>query len=115
MYPRTGGNIGSSGFEHVFLNEMKYGSPIGLHNWIYYYHKENASGTVHDVDYKGFMRTQLLGDVKSVQNRIFRIFDWNNFEFRIYFSFVERTNNQISLVIQRCYKTSEFNVHWNAA
>lgn len=65
MYPRTRGDIGSSGFEHVFLNEMKYGSPIGLHNWIYYYYKENRTGTVHDIDYKGYMKTLSLGDVRN--------------------------------------------------
>ncbi|XP_055299566.1 endoribonuclease CG2145-like [Sitodiplosis mosellana] len=59
MYPRTRGNIGSSGFEHVFLNEMKYGSPIGLHNWIYFHHKENVTG---NVDYKGYMDSLLLGN-----------------------------------------------------
>lgn len=68
MYARTHGNVGSSGFEHVFLSEMKYGSPMGLHNWIYYYHKENRTGTKHDVDYKGYMRILYLGNV---------IYNWN--------------------------------------
>lgn len=63
MYARNGGNIGSSGFEHVFLNEMKYGRPIGLHNWIYYHHKENETGSEHIINYKGYMRSVLLGNV----------------------------------------------------
>lgn len=63
MYPRTRGNVGSSGFEHVFLNEIKYGKPIGLHNWIYFHYKENITGTVHDLDYNGYTKSLLLGDV----------------------------------------------------
>lgn len=56
-HSRTRSNIGISGFENVFLNEMKYDSAIGLHNWIYFYHKENRTGRVHDLDYKGYMNT----------------------------------------------------------
>lgn len=60
MYPRTQGNVGSSGFEHVFLNEMKYGSPIGLHNWIYFYQMENKADRL---DYKGYMDNMELDNV----------------------------------------------------
>lgn len=67
MYPRNRGNIGSSGFEHVFLNEMKYGSPIGLHNWIYFHHKEN---TTNQLDYNGYMDSLLLGNVSRIKNEI---------------------------------------------
>lgn len=65
MYCRSRGWIGSSGFEHVFMNEMKRGSPIGMHNWIYYYYHENKRGKLHDVDYKGYMKTLELGDVSE--------------------------------------------------
>lgn len=46
---------------------MKYDSAIGLHNWIYFYHKENRTGRVHDLDYKGYMNTLTLGDVKNTE------------------------------------------------
>lgn len=65
MYSRSRGGIGSSGFEHVFMNEMKHGSPIGMHNWIYYYYHENKRGKLHDVDYKGYMQTLELGNVSE--------------------------------------------------
>lgn len=60
--------MGSSGFEHVFLNEMKYGGPIGLHNWIYFYQRENKT---KNLDYKGYMRSLALGDVSVFKNRLF--------------------------------------------
>lgn len=97
MYPRTRrGNVGSSGFEHVFLNELKRGSPIGLHNWIYYYYKENRTGTEHDIDYKGYMSNLYMGNV-SFENALSSIhsIDFNSSHF------VERTNHKVSDVIQR--------------
>lgn len=86
MYPRTrGGNIGSSGFEHVFLNELKRGSPIGLHNWIYYYYKENRTGFEHDIDYKGYMNNLHMGNVCSTI-RTKSAFYFCNYYNIIYFS-----------------------------
>lgn len=63
MYSRAPGKIGSSGFEHVFMNEIKNNSIGGLHNWVWFYHKEGQTGTMHDIDYKGYMKSELLGDV----------------------------------------------------
>lgn len=66
MYSRDHGyHVGSSGFEHSFLTEIKYGSPIGLHNWIYYYMLENNHTSGHHVDYKGFMDILHLGVLQS--------------------------------------------------
>lgn len=78
MYPRTRrGNIGSSGFEHVFLNELKRDSPIGLHNWIYYYYKENRTGTEHDVDYKGYINNLYMADVCEIFYFLITCLDFN--------------------------------------
>lgn len=58
-YSRGQGKIGSSGFEHVFLTEIKNGTLAGLHNWIYFYEEEKAGR----VDYKGYLKRLALGNV----------------------------------------------------
>lgn len=62
LFSRGQGKIGSSGFEHVFMAELKNGQTgvevVGLHNWIYY-SKEEASGKV---DYNGYLKKVDLGD-----------------------------------------------------
>ncbi|XP_055388361.1 endoribonuclease CG2145-like, partial [Condylostylus longicornis] len=57
LYSRGGGRIGSSAFEHVFLNEIKNGTVIGMHNWVYYYEEEKSG----NADYKGYIRKVDLG------------------------------------------------------
>lgn len=52
LYSRGNGKIGSSGFEHVFLNEVSNGTMIGLHNWVYLYDQEKAG----NLDYQGYIK-----------------------------------------------------------
>lgn len=61
QYSRGGGKIGSSGFEHVFVNEVKNGTIIGLHNWVYFHEEEKAG----HLDYKGYLSQLDLGTVKN--------------------------------------------------
>ncbi|CRK90130.1 CLUMA_CG003847, isoform A [Clunio marinus] len=58
LYSRGMGKIGSSGFEHVFLSEVKNGTVIGLHNWIYMSEVEKSG----DLDYKGWTKKIDLGN-----------------------------------------------------
>jgi len=46
---RTSGD--SSGFEHVFVGEIRNGQVIGFHNWIQFYRLEKMG----KVDYRGFI------------------------------------------------------------
>lgn len=62
MYSRGGGKIGSSGFEHVFLSEVKNGTVMGLHNWIYLSEAEKSG----DLDYKGWTKKIDLGNVRII-------------------------------------------------
>ncbi|XP_044730042.1 poly(U)-specific endoribonuclease homolog [Chrysoperla carnea] len=62
LYSRGDGKIGSSGFEHVFMSELKKGELQGLHNWIYFSDQEAAK----KVDYLGYLRNINLGDKGQV-------------------------------------------------
>lgn len=60
FYPRNKNTTKtSSGFEHVFLSEIKRGKIIGLHNWIYFAEAEKKG----DLNYKGWLRNINLGNV----------------------------------------------------
>lgn len=62
LYSRGEGKITSSGFEHVFLTELKLGTELsGLHNWIYF----NAEELKKRLDYLGYVKKLDLGDVSS--------------------------------------------------
>lgn len=64
MYSRGQGKISSSGFEHVFMSEIRNGSVIGLHNWIYFSEEERQN----DLDYKGWLKKIDLGNVSKIDN-----------------------------------------------
>ncbi|XP_055920411.1 endoribonuclease CG2145-like [Eupeodes corollae] len=58
LYSRGQRILGSSGFEHVFLNEINRGKIIGLHNWVYFNEEEKAG----NLDYKGYLNKVDLGN-----------------------------------------------------
>lgn len=65
VYSRISGKVGSSGFEHVFLHEIKNNTVGGLHNWVYFYYKESGSGAKPSLDYQGYIKSVPLGSVCS--------------------------------------------------
>lgn len=78
QYSRGNGKIGSSGFEHVFVNEVKNGTIIGLHNWVYFYDEEKSGR----LDYKGYLNQLDLGTVSKTFVRLsLSIKEMHSFEF----------------------------------
>lgn len=59
LYSRGMGKIGSSGFEHVFVSEVKNGTVMGLHNWIFLSQEEKAER----LNYLGWLKKIDLGNV----------------------------------------------------
>lgn len=61
MYSRGQGKIGSSGFEHVFLAEIKNFDISGLHNWLYFHDAEAKN----EANYLGYLKKiELKNNVK---------------------------------------------------
>jgi poly(U)-specific endoribonuclease len=53
LYRRErGGHMDSSGFEHVFVGEVKDGEISGFHNWIQFYLEEKKGA----LDYRGYIK-----------------------------------------------------------
>lgn len=63
LYTRGSHKVSSSGFEHVFVGELKDGKVSGFHNWISYMKQEKSDL----LDYKGYIRVlNLNGKVSGV-------------------------------------------------
>ncbi|XP_071517788.1 uridylate-specific endoribonuclease C-like [Panulirus ornatus] len=71
MYPRSGNIVGSSGFEHVFVGELKNGKVSGFHNWVRFYTEEDK-GTLN---YMGWSKVVDLGDKGEINMNHFEWLD----------------------------------------
>jgi len=61
MYPRSSHGLSSSGFEHVFLGEVKDNKVSGQHNWFRWYTQEKAG----DMNYLGYWQMGYFGSSES--------------------------------------------------
>mmetsp|Transcript_10457 Transcript_10457/g.14644 ORF Transcript_10457/g.14644 Transcript_10457/m.14644 type:complete len:480 (-) Transcript_10457:379-1818(-) len=65
LYSRShGGTRDSSGFEHVFVGEIKDGQITGFHNWIQFYLEEKKG----NVDYRGYIKPRSYKDAETNQD-----------------------------------------------
>lgn len=62
LYSRGKGKISSSGFEHIFVSELRSGEVLGLHNWIYFAKEEAANR----VNYLGYLKYLPIGDKGAI-------------------------------------------------
>ncbi|XP_069509302.1 uridylate-specific endoribonuclease isoform X2 [Ambystoma mexicanum] len=81
LYSRGAGELDSSGFEHVFLGEVKKGKVSGFHSWIRFYLLEKKGM----VDYYSH---NYDGPWTSFPDVIGKQFDWDGFQKEVGSSFI---------------------------
>eukprot|EP00854_Cymbomonas_tetramitiformis_P011988 gene11988-14162_t len=70
---RRSSSFDSSGFEHVFVGEVKHGKVTGFHNWIQLFLEEQRG----NIDYKGFIFPRRRGQEPDENSQIMTIqFAW---------------------------------------
>jgi poly(U)-specific endoribonuclease len=87
LYNRErGGKKDSSGFEHVFVGEVKNGEVSGFHNWIQFYLEEQKGA----LDYRGYIKPRSNSDSLSDSNdHVLSLqFRWNDVEKFVGTSFI---------------------------
>eukprot|EP00091_Calanus_sinicus_P015667 TRINITY_DN3416_c0_g1_i6.p1 TRINITY_DN3416_c0_g1~~TRINITY_DN3416_c0_g1_i6.p1 ORF type:complete len:396 (+),score=144.88 TRINITY_DN3416_c0_g1_i6:43-1188(+) len=73
MYDRARAILGSSGFEHVFIGEIKNGVVSGFHNWFHWYMLEKAG----ELNYLGYWETAEFGPDMEHGGGISFTYTWN--------------------------------------
>lgn len=81
---RDGDGNDSSGFEHVFVGEIKDSKVSGFHNWIYYYLEEKKG----NVDYRGYIKPRTKHHVDNDDHILTLQFLWNGVEKTVGSSFI---------------------------
>mmetsp|Transcript_128052 Transcript_128052/g.190805 ORF Transcript_128052/g.190805 Transcript_128052/m.190805 type:complete len:468 (+) Transcript_128052:206-1609(+) len=87
LYNRSrGARNDSSGFEHVFVGEVKDGSVTGFHNWIQFYMEEQKGA----LDYRGYIKPRSHNEAHadSDDHVLTLQFAWNGVEKFVGTSFI---------------------------
>ena len=102
LYRRQRGvRADSSGFEHVFVGEIKDGKVSGMHNWIQLY-LEEKKGTL---DYKGYIKPKSRNDAPTdADDRILTLqFTWNGVEKSVGSSFIGTSPEFEMAIFTTCF------------
>jgi len=85
-YRERGGRPDSSGFEHVFVGEIRDDKVSGFHNWIRFYMEEKKG----NVDYKGYIKPRSRNNARTNgdDNILTLQFTWNGYEKFVGTSFI---------------------------
>ncbi|XP_070556985.1 uridylate-specific endoribonuclease-like [Ptychodera flava] len=93
MYTRSSGPIDSSGFEHVFIGEIKNNAVSGFHGWLMFYLEEKAGL----VNYHGFTSMK-EPDTLGLQ------FHWDGYNKKISSIFTNRSPEFELAIFTVCFK-----------
>jgi len=108
LYRRErGGPRDSSGFEHVFVGEVKNGKISGFHNWIRFY-KEEMSGAL---DYRGYIKPRSRSDASTNSNDsvLTLQFAWKGVEKSVGTSFIGVSPEFELAIYSMCFLLGEEN------
>lgn len=102
---RSGEGNDSSGFEHVFVGEIKNEKVSGFHNWIYFYHEEQKG----NVDYRGYIKPRNRNDAETNNDdHVLTIqFTWNGIEKSVGTSFIGVSPEFEMALYTLCYLVGE--------
>ncbi|KAG7338723.1 endoribonuclease XendoU [Nitzschia inconspicua] len=91
----------SSGFEHVFVGEIKNGEVSGMHNWIRFYLEEKAG----NIDYKGYIkpRSSREAQTNSDDQVLTLQFDWHGHPKLVGTSFIGTSPEFEMAVYSMCF------------
>jgi poly(U)-specific endoribonuclease len=102
---RRGASRDSSGFEHVFVGEVKNDSISGFHNWLQFYFEEQK-GTL---DYRGYIKPRCNSDAQAgSDDHILSLqFSWNGIEKFVGTSFIGVSPEFEMAVYSTCFLLGE--------
>lgn len=100
-----GGRKDSSGFEHVFVGEVRDNQVSGLHNWVRFYLEEKAGR----IDYRGYLKPKSKTDALADSNdHVLTIqFFWKGVEKVMGTSFIGTSPEFEMAVYSLCWLTGE--------